>query len=126
MKLIILAFLFCVSAHAQSFSEIAGEKSLNEFVELAEVPVIVAFTASWCKPCKSLKVKLAAIAEEYDESEVFIRWVDADKHKTLQKYLKGGYPTVRVFSGGSVESHYFVGDKPTQDIHDFIEDVIAR
>lgn len=132
MKDIVLSVLsiaillgLCVGALAQDFNEIEGEVALNQFLsDAAETPVIVAFTASWCKPCKSLKSKMEVISEDYEEADVLIRWVDADKYKSLQKYLKGGYPTVRVFRSGSLATQYFVGDNSPQKIRDFISGVI--
>jgi thioredoxin-like negative regulator of GroEL len=122
---IIVLFCFCVGAFAQSFDELQGEQGLEELLyDAAETPVIVAFTASWCKPCKSLKAKIETIAEEFDEADVFIRWVDADKHKSLQKYLKGGYPTVRVFRSQSLAVEYFVGDSSHHKVREFILGVI--
>ena len=122
---IFILFCFCVGAFAQDFDELAGEQELNQLLnDAAETPVVIAFTASWCKPCKSLKVKIAEVSEEFDEADVLIRWVDADAHKSLQKYLKGGYPTVRVFRSASLASQYFVGDNSHHKIREFIVGVI--
>jgi thioredoxin 1 len=68
------------------------EVSTN-FIEGFKGKLVVLFSASWCKPCQSLKPPLATIEAEYPKLTFVM--IDVDKHpEVATKYSVRGVPTV--------------------------------
>jgi len=121
----IALFFISASSYAQPLTELRTAAEFNSLVTSAAAPVVVAFSASWCAPCKRLKPNLVAVAAMYETDQVVMAVVDADKNSSLRKYLLGGYPTVRTFRGGAVASENFVGYQTATSIKRFVENVVG-
>ncbi|MDO5501671.1 MAG: thioredoxin [Actinomycetia bacterium] len=71
----------------------------DEYLEQADLPVLVDFTASWCSPCKALAPTLDAIASE--TSDFTIVKVDADENTEItEKFGVQGLPTLILMEDG--------------------------
>lgn len=63
-------------------------------------PVIVEFTAPWCKPCRAIEPILAELAQELGERARVVA-LDVDVNlATPSRYGVLTVPTVTLFSGG--------------------------
>mmetsp|Transcript_8200 Transcript_8200/g.11631 ORF Transcript_8200/g.11631 Transcript_8200/m.11631 type:complete len:95 (-) Transcript_8200:257-541(-) len=61
------------------------------------MPVLVKFTASWCKPCKRIAPKFEALSKEHKNSLIFLE-VDFDSNQKLAKHLGAGLlPTFQLY-----------------------------
>lgn len=79
------------------------DDSMDDFEDIlngADVPVIVKFTATWCKPCKAVEPCFNALAEEYRNSAHFVS-VDIDEFDSVaEKYWVKAIPRFIVFRDG--------------------------
>jgi putative thioredoxin len=83
------------------------------------VPVIVDFWATWCKPCKVLSPMLERLAIEAHGGFRLAR-VDVDDNPTLAlRYTVRNIPTVKAFSEGTVVGE-LVGNQPEARLREFI------
>jgi len=72
------------------------EKVLGQAATL-NMPVLVKFTASWCKPCKRIAPKFEALSKEHKNSLIFLE-VDFDSNQKLAKHLGAGLlPTFQLY-----------------------------
>ena len=77
--------------------EVTDATFADEVLAAAE-PVIVHFTAPWCRPCDAIEPHLDAISEERG---VRVVKLDIDAHvATPARYGVLALPTVIVFAGG--------------------------
>ena len=79
-------------------------------------PVVIDFSASWCKICEKLEKTLFSDPEVIAETERFVR-LRVDGSDTTDpaaqaavKRFGGGYPTIVVFAGDGRETGKFYGD----------------
>ena len=76
-------------------------KNFRQEVLYAEQPVLVDFSAEWCKPCKAVTSLVKEVAEELSDS-VKVCTVDADGAlDILSKYKIFSVPTLMVFENGN-------------------------
>src|ERR1700744_4521025 len=76
-----------------------------------ELPVVVAFWAECCGPCRQLSPALEA-AESKREGEVVLAKVDTDRNQELAaRYGIQGIPAVKAFRDGEIVDE-FVGAVP--------------
>ncbi|MEU6890085.1 thioredoxin domain-containing protein [Streptomyces viridosporus] len=76
------------------------ESSFDTEVLKAQVPVLVAFGAIWCGPCKQMEPILEDIAATYEGKAAVVR-VDIDESpNTTRKYGIKSVPTHLVFRQG--------------------------
>lgn len=88
-----------------------SEADFDARVIQAGVPVIVAFTADWCAPCKWLKPVLAEVASGA-EGRVQLFSVDTDQSPGLAaRYTVASLPTVILVSEG-IEVERSLGVEP--------------
>ncbi len=86
------------------------------------IPVVVDFWATWCRPCKTLSPLLETIAYEAMGSFRLAKVdVDANPNLALQFGVRT-VPTVKAFSGADVVSE-FVGLQPEDRIRKFISNI---
>ena len=80
--------------------------SSDEFYEIIKgetKPVVVAFKASWCTPCKILSTVLYEFKKEVGE-RIKIITVDIDENeKLIEKLSIRSVPTVSVYYGGELK-----------------------
>lgn len=105
--------------------ELANANDFDKAIKEAQVPVIVQFSAYWCKPCQNLKKTLAEATQNYNDNQILFYYVDAYVNASLKEYLNGGYPTTRVFSQGKMGAH-FVGSKSSDYVRSFIDETIKQ
>ena len=73
------------------------ERDFEQEVLLAEVPVLVQFTADWCQPCKTIAPEVEAFAAEMEPKLKVLR-VDIDKAQALARQLRiQSVPTFMLF-----------------------------
>jgi thioredoxin 1/putative thioredoxin len=74
------------------------ERDFEQQVLLAEVPVLVEFTADWCQPCKAIAPEVEAFASEM-EGKLQVVKVDIDKSQMLARQLRiQSVPTFMLFA----------------------------
>jgi thioredoxin-like negative regulator of GroEL len=92
-----------------TFDHFVTEKSKDE-------PVVIAFTASWCGPCKSLKPKLAALSDKWGFT---VAVVDAgDQPELAALFGVRAVPTVITLEAG-VPKGRFSGDRTDAALEDY-------
>ena len=62
------------------------EKDNQNIVLKTNVPVILDFYATWCRPCKMLAPELKAIQKEYD-GQLVIYKIDVDREPQLARFF---------------------------------------
>lgn len=83
------------------------DQTFDEVVGAAEVPVIVEFTAPWCRPCRALEPHLLEL-EEAHAGRLRVARIDIDANLGVpSRYGVLSLPTVIVFVHG----------EPTETIH---------
>ena len=94
-----------------SSSDRRDDGDLDALVRTTDTPVILAFTAEWCAPCKWLDPHLEALSKRAGERLV-IRRVDTDRSPVAARnYRIGSVPTVVLVLGGA-EVERSVGVEP--------------
>jgi thioredoxin 1 len=69
-------------------------------VLVSELPVLVEFTAPWCKPCKAIEPFLADLEREH-AGRLRVVQLDIDVHLAVPaRYGVLSLPTVILFAGG--------------------------
>jgi thioredoxin 1 len=68
----------------------------------AEEPVLVAFSAPWCPPCRALEPVVEAIAEEYKGRVRVLEFDVGTQPAVAARYQIMVVPTVMVFSQGKI------------------------
>ncbi|GAP14063.1 thioredoxin [Longilinea arvoryzae] len=83
------------------------------------IPVVVEFWATWCKPCKTLGPMLETLAREAQGTFRLAR-VDVDANPNLAlHYNVRSIPTVKAFSQGEVVGE-FTGLQPEERVREFL------
>jgi putative thioredoxin len=87
-----------------------------------EVPVVVDFWASWCRPCLALGPVLEKEAEARDGQLELVK-IDVDANQQLAaEYDVRGIPAVKAFRNGHVVNE-FVGAIPPPAVAAFLDEV---
>jgi thioredoxin 1 len=81
----------CLSVTDQSFAA---------DVLAAPLPVVVDFSASWCAPCKAIRLTLEEIAEESPGAFRLVELGADDDMETPNRYGVRSFPTIVVFKAG--------------------------
>ncbi len=84
-----------VELNAQSFKQKVWNYDTNKsFVRVGNLPIILDFYATWCRPCKMLEPHLVAIQKKYTGKLIIYR-IDVDKQPELaQRFNIEAMPTV--------------------------------
>jgi thioredoxin 1 len=78
------------------------ESSFKEQVLESDLPVLVDFWATWCKPCEGMMPVLAAVEEKH-QGRLRVVKVDLDANADLgAEYRVRGLPTLMLFKDGKM------------------------
>jgi thioredoxin 1 len=80
-----------------------SEAKFKEMI-VANVPVIVDFSAKWCGPCKILKPRLQDLEQKYGEN-IKVIYIDVDENKTLADAMNiRSIPAIYFYKKGKLHS----------------------
>ena len=89
-----------MSEHIHHVSDATFEQEVLQ----SKTPVLLAFWAEWCGPCKMIAPILDEIAKEY-AGKLKVCKLDIDQNpETPAKYGVRGIPTLMLFKNGNVEA----------------------
>ena len=81
-------------------------KITNDMKEISEQDnAVVAFTASWCGPCKQLKPQFAKAAVVDDSTPYYVVDIDQIDQSYLNKYNIMSIPQVFVMNKGNIKKN---------------------
>ncbi|MDE5837585.1 MAG: thioredoxin family protein [Paramuribaculum sp.] len=104
---------------------IALEKGSTD-LPVADVPVIVDFSATWCGPCQSFKPIFHKVAEEFKGKALFVS-VDVDECPELaQKFGVTSIPLVVAVVPNGADMEDLSGLQTYEDFKAYVEKAIAE
>ena len=100
-----------VELTTQSFKQkVWNYEKEKTFKRIGQLPIILDFHATWCRPCKMLAPHLQAIQNKYIEKLIVYK-IDVDKEPELAKLFKvEAMPTI-IFIGGKTKYKSELGYK---------------
>lgn len=125
MKLIVSSFLislliFVSSTNAQQIGWLTDYKTAHKLAVETGKPMLLDFTANWCKPCRQMEKEFWSRAEIIELSKDFVCVkVDVEKNKSLaEKYVVAALPNVILTDswGNGVEFHRGFGINGVREI----------
>ena len=100
------------------------DATFEQDVLRAETPVVVEFTAPWCRPCKAIEPWLEEL-ERRHEGRLLLARLDIDANLGVPgRYGVLSLPTVVVFSGGE-PSEAIHGPQPRRRYEEAAERALA-
>ncbi|MFC1592951.1 thioredoxin [Candidatus Omnitrophota bacterium] len=103
---------------------IVDDSNFAQTVLQAEMPVLVDFWATWCRPCLMLAPILDELAEEYS-GKITMAKMDVDQNvKTATKYGVMSIPNLIIFKDGQPASQ-IVGFKPKEELKRDLDAVLG-
>ncbi len=94
---------------------VVDDSNFDQAVLQAEIPVLVDFWATWCRPCMMIAPILDELAEEYS-GRISIARTDVDQNpKNAAKYGIMSIPTLLIFKKGEPVSQ-IVGFRPKEEL----------
>lgn len=101
-----------------------NDTNLENTLQVAERPVLVDFSATWCQPCKSLAPTIDAVAKEYD-GRLDVYKVDIDQAgDSAARFGISSVPTCIFFQSGK-EVDRFIGNEDLRKVKSRVEKVLA-
>ena len=99
---------------------ILTEENFAAEVLQSEQPVLVAFWAAWCGPCKMIAPLIDELANDYAGKAKVCKLNVDDCGRIAQMYGVMSIPTLIVFKGGK-ETNRIVGFRPKSEIARLLE-----
>ena len=88
---------------------IITEENFDKEVNCSEIPVLVDFWASWCKPCRTIAPVLETVSDEL-KNRVKVGKINVNDEPDLaEKYRIKSVPTMLLFRNGEV-TDAFMGE----------------
>ncbi len=88
---------------------IITEENFDKEVNCSEIPVLVDFWASWCKPCRTIAPVLETVSDEL-KNRVKVGKINVNDEPDLaEKYRIKSVPTMLLFRNGEV-TDTFMGE----------------
>ena len=97
-----------------SVTELNKDNFEKEVME-ANVPVLIAFWASWCGPCRMMSPVIDKIAEEMGDKLKVCKVNVDENHELAEKYEIMTIPAFIVIKNGA-EAGRTIGVQPKEDI----------
>ncbi|MFT4030904.1 MAG: thioredoxin family protein [Siphonobacter sp.] len=89
----------------------------------SEEPILIEFYTDWCEPCRKMDPHLNALKDEFGDDLEILK-IDADKNKTLKKYLKiQSIPTFILYQRGQ-QLWRQAGGLPAEKLYQIIREKI--
>ena len=99
------------------------EKSFEQEVLQADIPVFVDFWAPWCQPCKMLGPIVEALAAE-NQGKIEVCKVNVDENRELaMKYGIRSIPTMLFFKSGN-ETKRIIGTQNQSQLQNAVNEVL--
>ena len=94
---------------------IITEENFDKEVNYSEIPVLVDFWASWCKPCRTIAPVLEMVSDEL-KNRVKVGKINVNDEPDLaEKYHIKSVPTMLLFKNGEV-TDAFMGEYNKEQI----------
>ena len=78
------------------------KETFEQEVLQSDIPVLVDFWATWCRPCQMIAPIVKEIADEYD-GKILVGKVNVDEEPDLtMQYNVSSIPTLMVFKNGQL------------------------
>lgn len=131
--LIILGITGKVNAQNSNVISLTSEEFKEKVVNYMDanakykgnVPAIIDFYATWCRPCKMLNPILEDLAKEY-EGKIVIYKIDVDAEKTMAQAVGiRSMPTLFFFPVDGDPS-YVIGFRTKDEMKELIESVLMK
>lgn len=82
--------------------EAVTDGSFDSDVMQSDLPVLVDFWATWCRPCQMITPLLEEVAALYSGKVKILKMNIEENTQTPSKYGVRGIPTLMVFKGGKL------------------------
>lgn len=99
------------------------EGNFDTEVLASERPVLVSFSAAWCRPCRAVDQALEELGARFGDVLAIGR-IDVEEQAILPpRYGVRGIPTMMLFKGGEVAATK-VGAPTSRGLHEWVEELL--
>lgn len=102
-----------------------NEKSFEQEVLKADLPVLVDFYAPWCGPCKMVAPLLEQLASEFQGRVKFTKLNVDEAPGVAGNYYVSGVPTLAIFRDGQL-ANKMVGFSGPKALKSLLETVVSE
>lgn len=99
------------------------DKTFDEIVHNADVPVLVDFWAPWCGPCKMMAPVIGQLADEYAGKAKICKLNTDEARDSAVEFGINAIPTLILFKGGQIQKKW-VGLASKKDISAAIDELL--